>query len=272
MDDLKFGTKNKRGDFMPKEHLKIAPYFEFPPSPLKLLAFLKAYLLPWNVMYMVIALVFWFYLTPSAETTKTLAPAWIALIFLRNAALVFVVYGLLELRLYMQKRQGNRFKYFLPISPVMCSCSRARTLTTSSEHLRQVCPSGQLGRRSDFGVLPMVGGLGRRLVNILTGWRYWRSCFRYGTSFTSIVFTALFIFRFSISTFIRYITIQLTPAPGRHCPCTRSNIFCIGRIHSFTLCCHRIHWYSCMAYKSRARAQLLAISDLIKSKWAKIQA
>jgi sterol desaturase/sphingolipid hydroxylase (fatty acid hydroxylase superfamily) len=30
---------------------------------------------------------------------------------LRNAALVFVVYGLLELRLYMQKRQGNRFKY-----------------------------------------------------------------------------------------------------------------------------------------------------------------
>ena len=111
MDELKYGTKNKRGDFAPKEHLQIAPYFEFPPSPVKLLKFLKGYLFPWNIMYMALALLFWFYLTPDVETTKTLAPGWIAFILVRNAILVFVIYGLLELRLYIQRGQGNRFKF-----------------------------------------------------------------------------------------------------------------------------------------------------------------
>jgi len=49
---------------------------------------------------MALALVFWLFLTPSAETTKTLAPGWIVYLLLRNSILVLVVYGLLELRLY----------------------------------------------------------------------------------------------------------------------------------------------------------------------------
>jgi sterol desaturase/sphingolipid hydroxylase (fatty acid hydroxylase superfamily) len=111
MDELKFGTKNKRGDFAPKEHLQIAPYFEFPPSPKKLLIFLKGYFFPWNVLFMALAVVIWQYLTPSAETTKNFAVGWISFIFIRNAVLVFVIYGLLELRLYVNRSQGNRFKY-----------------------------------------------------------------------------------------------------------------------------------------------------------------
>jgi sterol desaturase/sphingolipid hydroxylase (fatty acid hydroxylase superfamily) len=111
MDDLKFGTKNKRGDFAPKDRLEIAPYFEFPPSPIKLLKFLKGYIYPWNMMFMALALLFYFYLTPSREITKTLAPGWIAFLLARNSILVFVIYGLMELRLYTQKTQGNRFKY-----------------------------------------------------------------------------------------------------------------------------------------------------------------
>jgi sterol desaturase/sphingolipid hydroxylase (fatty acid hydroxylase superfamily) len=111
MDELKFGSKNKRGDFAPKDPLQIAPYFEFPPNPTKLLKFLRSYFFPWNVMYMALALVFWLYLTPSAETTKTLAPGWIIFLLVRNSILVFVIYGLLELRLYMQRAQSNRFKY-----------------------------------------------------------------------------------------------------------------------------------------------------------------
>jgi len=111
MDDLKFGTKNKRGDFAPKDPLQIAPYFEFPPSPIKILKWLPGYFLPWNVMFMALAALFWFYLTPSVETTKTLAPGWIVYLLVRNSILVFVIYGLLELRLYMQRGQNNRFKY-----------------------------------------------------------------------------------------------------------------------------------------------------------------
>ena len=85
MDELKFGSKNKRGDFAPKEHLQIAPYFEFPPSPKKLFKFLIGYLWPWNLLYIALAALFYFYLTPSPETTKTLAPGWIAFILARNA-------------------------------------------------------------------------------------------------------------------------------------------------------------------------------------------
>ena len=60
---------------------------------------------------MALAALFWFYLTPSAETTKTLAPGWIAYLLARNAILVFVIYGLLELRLYMKRGQATRFKF-----------------------------------------------------------------------------------------------------------------------------------------------------------------
>lgn len=57
------------------------------------------------------ATVIWFYLTPSAETLQTLHQTWIAFIILRNAALVFLFYGALELRLYIRCAQGNRFKF-----------------------------------------------------------------------------------------------------------------------------------------------------------------
>jgi sterol desaturase/sphingolipid hydroxylase (fatty acid hydroxylase superfamily) len=111
MDDLKFGTKNKRGDYAPKEHLQIAPYFEFPPSPVKILKWLPGYFLPWNVMYMVLAALFWFYLTPDIETMKELAPGWITYLLVRNSVLVLFIYGLLELRLYVKRRQGTHFKF-----------------------------------------------------------------------------------------------------------------------------------------------------------------
>jgi sterol desaturase/sphingolipid hydroxylase (fatty acid hydroxylase superfamily) len=111
MDDLNYGTRNKRGDWAPGKHLELAPYFTWPRDLSKWLAWLKGYLFPWNLLYMALTAVFWFWLTPSFETMKTFAPGWIAFLFARNCVLVFVVYGLLELRLYMQRAQGNHFKY-----------------------------------------------------------------------------------------------------------------------------------------------------------------
>ncbi len=111
MDDLKFGTKNKRGDFSPKDALQINPLLVFPPNPLKILKWLPGYFLPWNLMFMALAVVFWFYLTPSAETMKELAPGWILYLLARNSLLVLVIYGALELRLYVKRSQNGRFKY-----------------------------------------------------------------------------------------------------------------------------------------------------------------
>jgi sterol desaturase/sphingolipid hydroxylase (fatty acid hydroxylase superfamily) len=111
MDDLKFGTRNKRGDWNPIKPLGLAPYLTWPREPKKYLDWLIGYLFPWNLLFMALALLQWFYLTPSIETMKTLAPGWIAYLFARNALLVLVIYGALELRLYVKRAQGTHFKY-----------------------------------------------------------------------------------------------------------------------------------------------------------------
>jgi len=111
MDDLQYGRRNKRGDWSPNKALQIAPYLRLSLDPKDYRDWIVGYLFPWNSLFIVIALVEWFYLTPSIETMKSFAPGWIAFIYLRNSILVFVIYGALELRLYMARSQGMRFKY-----------------------------------------------------------------------------------------------------------------------------------------------------------------
>ena len=111
MDDTQFGNRNKRGDWAPKDRLELAPYFQFPPQPAKYLKWLIGYLFPWNLMFMALTALFWFYLTPSMETMKTLSPGWIAYLLARNSILVLVIYGVLELRLYVKRAQGTHFKF-----------------------------------------------------------------------------------------------------------------------------------------------------------------
>ena len=111
MDDLKFGTRNKRGDYSPSAPLDSAPIFVWPPRPLAFLRWLPSYFLPWNLLFFVLGAVMWFFLTPSFETLQTLDWRWIVYIWLRNSALVFVLYGAMELRLYVKRAQGSRFKF-----------------------------------------------------------------------------------------------------------------------------------------------------------------
>jgi len=111
MDDLKFGTRNKRGDYTPNARLEGAPLLMWPPRPLQFLRWLPHYFLPWNAMFMAIALVLWIYLTPSRQTLQTLDWHWIVYLWARNSVLVFLVFGALELRLYVRRKQGSRFKF-----------------------------------------------------------------------------------------------------------------------------------------------------------------
>ena len=111
MDDLSYGTRNKRGDWAPNGALQNAPIFVWPPQPTKFLKWLPAYFLPWNVLFMALGALYWFYLTPSVETMKTPAIGWIAYLLVRNSVGVLLIYGALELRLYMRRAQGGGFKY-----------------------------------------------------------------------------------------------------------------------------------------------------------------
>jgi sterol desaturase/sphingolipid hydroxylase (fatty acid hydroxylase superfamily) len=69
------------------------------------------YLVPWNLALLAVSAAVWFLATPSVATMSTLALGWVAFVLVRNAVIVFCWYGVFHLRLYVRRRQGNRFKY-----------------------------------------------------------------------------------------------------------------------------------------------------------------
>jgi sterol desaturase/sphingolipid hydroxylase (fatty acid hydroxylase superfamily) len=111
MDDLKFGKRNKRGDWAPDQPAETAPLFVFPPRLMAVLKWLPHYFLPWNLIFAVSALAYWAWVIPPVDTMQTLSLGWIAWLYAVNAIAVFLFYGAFELHLYVLKRQENRFKY-----------------------------------------------------------------------------------------------------------------------------------------------------------------
>ena len=111
MDDLRFGTRNKRGDWTPRDPIRPSPLFLSPLDLKKMLAFIPRYFLPWNILFMAIAAIYWFWLTPDIETMKTLGLGWILYLLVRNSAAVLIMFGALELRLYIRRSQGGLFKF-----------------------------------------------------------------------------------------------------------------------------------------------------------------
>ncbi|MER8396820.1 sterol desaturase family protein [Mesorhizobium sp. M1348] len=111
MDDLAFGTRDKRGNWRPSAPLQVGPLLDFPWRFVRVLRWLPAYFLPWNAVFMAVGALLWFYLTPSRETLQTLGWGWVVYLYLRNSALILLLYGALEIRLYLKRAQGNRFKF-----------------------------------------------------------------------------------------------------------------------------------------------------------------
>jgi sterol desaturase/sphingolipid hydroxylase (fatty acid hydroxylase superfamily) len=111
MDDLVYGSRDQRGDWSPTATLQIAPIYTFPPRPLKVLVWLRSYLLPWNLLFFALGALSWFVLTPAKATMRTLAPGWVLYMFARNCVFVIVVYGSLDWWLYARRHQEQRFKF-----------------------------------------------------------------------------------------------------------------------------------------------------------------
>lgn len=114
MDDAKYGSRNKRGEWKPAKLIAYPPVFVWPVRPLDLLKWLfglSGYILPWNLLYAAIALACWRYATPSLETMRELEAGWISFLLARNLVLALLFFGAFHFRLYVQKAQGNSFKY-----------------------------------------------------------------------------------------------------------------------------------------------------------------
>ncbi|ECB6741095.1 sterol desaturase family protein, partial [Salmonella enterica subsp. enterica serovar Panama] len=111
MDDLQYGTRNKRGDWAPKEPVEYAPLFRLPFRLMEVLKWLPHYFLPWNLLFALSAVAYWAWVIPSVETMRTLDWRWALWLYAVNAVATFLFYGAFELHLYVLKRQENRFKY-----------------------------------------------------------------------------------------------------------------------------------------------------------------
>ena len=106
--------RDSRGEWQPENLPSPTPLFRLPPKPLLILKYLfgpDGLILPWNALYLGLGVLSWLFLTPSMERMSTFAIDWIALIYLRNAGLMFLVFGSLHLRLYIKRAQGTRYKY-----------------------------------------------------------------------------------------------------------------------------------------------------------------
>ena len=110
MDEALFGSRDRRGDWTPAKPLDYPRVFVGPPQLRAILRWLPGYLLPWNLLYALLAVLFWVYLTPSLATMQTLEPGWIGLVLLRNAAATLLFFGAWHLWLYVRRAQGISFK------------------------------------------------------------------------------------------------------------------------------------------------------------------
>ena len=103
-----------RGGWAPDEPLEYAPVFVWPPQPRKFVRWFagwQGYLWPFNALYALVAVAVWLWATPSASTMSTWGVGWVAVVFIRNAALLVLWYGVAHLVLYGRRSQGERFKY-----------------------------------------------------------------------------------------------------------------------------------------------------------------
>lgn len=111
MDDLVFGTRNKRGDWKPNEPVALPPIWRRPFSLAAVLRWLPDYLFPWNAFHLVTALLYWRFVIPEVEVMRTLSWGWGLWLYAVNGLCIFVMYGSVELFYYVRRKQGTRFKY-----------------------------------------------------------------------------------------------------------------------------------------------------------------
>ena len=103
--------RDRRGEWLPESLPEPSPLFSW---PLRLRPVVKSvinFYWPYNIFYAVLAVVCWLWFTPDLSRTGSFSVGWIAEIYARNAVLIIVLYGAVHLRLYIQRAQGDRYKY-----------------------------------------------------------------------------------------------------------------------------------------------------------------
>jgi hypothetical protein len=103
---------NPTGEFQPESTIGLPALYAWPPRPLAALKYLFFDMLfPWGHLYIGMAIISWYYLTPALADMAEFQVGWIAQIWLRNAALLTLVAGGLHWWFYMRRGQQRKYKY-----------------------------------------------------------------------------------------------------------------------------------------------------------------
>lgn len=101
-----------RGGYRPPDPVEVPPLYVWPLHPVKAIRWLFIdFSFPSGFLYAGLAVLTWNFFTPSTERLATLSLDWLALIWLRNAALLTFVAGGLHWWLYVRRSQGPAYKY-----------------------------------------------------------------------------------------------------------------------------------------------------------------
>lgn len=106
--------RNAKGEWRPPYPITYAPVFVWPPRPLALLKWIVSwpgFMWPANFGMLTIAALAWWFTEPQIARCAELRWDWLAQIFLRNQAIIWIIYGGYYLYLYVWKVEGTKTKY-----------------------------------------------------------------------------------------------------------------------------------------------------------------
>jgi len=112
IEENQFGYRDKRGHFVPKEAADRNPLWVLPLNIKKIFNwFVFSYILSWNLFYLVVAFIAYYFFTPPMSEMKSLSIGWISEILLRNYIIGTIFFSLIHIPLYVSKTQGIKFKF-----------------------------------------------------------------------------------------------------------------------------------------------------------------
>lgn len=92
--------------------IEVPPLYAWPPRPIAALRWLTIDLMaPWGLFWIALAFFIYAFATPSMATAQSFAVGWMAALWLRNAAILCCVAGLLHWWYYMRRLQGTDTRF-----------------------------------------------------------------------------------------------------------------------------------------------------------------
>ncbi|MDA9329999.1 hypothetical protein N8Z41_00155 [Amylibacter sp.] len=114
MVESDYGNRDKRGHYKPNEQVSYPPVFVWPLKPIRALKWvfsIPGYFVPWNLFYVLVGLLSWFYFSPPLEAYAHLNIKVFLIAFARNSVLVALYFGAFHYRLYTLRAQDLEFKF-----------------------------------------------------------------------------------------------------------------------------------------------------------------